>query len=90
MSCQVFLNTFVSSYKYMRTMEEIQKIFVERLNDLMTDRHLSIAKLSKITNIPRTTINSWTLQIKTPRMDSLDRLADYFEVSVDYLLGREN
>lgn len=29
-------------------------------------------------------------RVNTPNSDELSRIADYFDVSVDYLLGREN
>ena len=78
----------------MRDINEIQKIFVERLKELIKDadpnKEYNQSYFSKSINIPYTTINSWMNLKRTPQIDSLDILADYFGVTVDYLLGREN
>lgn len=70
--------------------EKAINIFAERLTDLMQENHLNIKELSAKTKIPRATINGWTLKIASPKIDNLIILADFFGVSVDYLLGREN
>ncbi len=74
----------------MYKLENVLSIFSSRLIDLMQDKKLNIKELSAKTNIPRSTINSWTLKKRSPKIDYLCTLADYFGVSVDYLLGRED
>jgi len=74
-------------------MKEIQTIidtFVERLNELMIEKGLNITKLSEYLKLPRTTVNSWLLKKRTPRIDYLYSIADCLGVSIDYLVGREN
>ena len=70
--------------------EKIQAVFAERLRELMQEKSLSQSALSVDTAIPVTSINGWLLQKRTIQIDALCKLADYFGVSVDYLLGREN
>ncbi len=70
--------------------EKAINIFADRLKDLMQDKKLNIKELSALTKIPRATINGWTLKIASPKIDNLIVLADFFNVSIDYLLGREN
>lgn len=65
-------------------------IFAKRLKELMQLQSLSISKLSQETGIPKSTINCWLLQIRSPQIDSLVEIADYFGVTIDYLLGRED
>ena len=74
----------------MNRYEKILKIFSERLKDLLDERNLSIKKFAEDIKIPRTTINNWILQIKSPKIYYVCEIADYFGVSLDYLLGRED
>lgn len=66
------------------------EIFSERLRDLMNDKGLNIEKFSKSIGIPRSTISDWLLKKKRPIIDNLPKIALFFKVSIDYLLGLEN
>lgn len=70
--------------------QNVLEKFSIRLKDLMQEKNLNIKELSKLTDIPRSTINSWTLKKRSPMIDYLCILADFFQVSIDYLLGRED
>ena len=74
----------------MMKLQELLNIFARRLKELMREKNLNIKQLSEETGIPRSTINSWTLAIKSPKIDYLFMIAEFFAVSTDYLLGREN
>ncbi|HIU06162.1 MAG TPA: helix-turn-helix transcriptional regulator [Candidatus Onthoplasma faecigallinarum] len=74
----------------MTNLQEAMNIFSSKLIDLMQDKKLNIKELSAKTNIPRSTINSWTLKKRSPKIDYLCTLADFFGVTIDYLVGREN
>ncbi len=74
----------------MREISEIMDVFAYRLFELIQDKGWNIQKFSKIIKLPRTTINSWLLKTRSPKIDNLCALADFFGVSVDYLLGRED
>ncbi len=67
----------------------IYQVFMERLKDLMEDRDINMKILSNETSIPRSTINSWNLKERLPSAECLYALAEYFGVTIDYLLGRE-
>ena len=73
----------------MKNKEKLQNIFVERLKELLQEKGINQAKLSKETNIPQQSISSWITCVRTIQIDSLCILADYFGVTTDYLLGRE-
>lgn len=64
--------------------------FSERLNELMEDKNLSSFALSKIIGINDTTILRWRKGLINPTIDKLNMLCDYFGVTADYLLGRED
>ena len=65
-------------------------IFAEILNDLLNEREKTIKDLSIEANIPYTTICGWLKAGRLPDYNALIKLAKYFEVSADYLLGYEN
>ena len=73
----------------MKNKEKLQNIFVERLKELLQEKGINQAKLSKETKIPQQSISSWITCARTIQIDSLCILADYFGVTTDYLLGRE-
>jgi len=60
----------------------------EIVKELASKRKLTIAELERNLNIANGTIGKWGRQ--KPSIDTLQKLADYFQVSVDYLLGRED
>ena len=74
----------------MEMIYDVQQIFVERLKDLMADKKLNIQKLSNNIKIPSSTISDWLNKKTTPNMYNIVKMALFFEVSTDYLLGLEN
>jgi len=61
-----------------------------RIRDLREDKDLNQQDLAKLLNVSQATYSryeSGTLDIPT---SALIKLADYYHVSVDYLLGRTN
>jgi transcriptional regulator with XRE-family HTH domain len=62
----------------------------ERLKRLREDRKLSQQQLADRLNINRSTYARYELGQTQPDYETLQRLADFYGVSVDYLFGREN
>lgn len=62
--------------------------FAKRLRRLRRDKLLSQNQLSKKVGIARVTIYAYEHGERNPTAYTLCRLADFFGVSVDYLLGR--
>ena len=69
---------------------DVLKIFAERLKDLRIEKQLSAIKLSKELGINDTTILRWEKCVMTPNIINLYKIATYFGVSADYLVGLEN
>lgn len=63
---------------------------MEVLKKLRLDKNISQQKLANILGVSRSTIAMWEIGGSQPDNTSLSQLADYFGVSVDYLLGRNN
>ncbi len=64
--------------------------FYERLAILMSERNATPYKISKVTGIGQATFTRWKGTSILPDGANLVKLADYFNVSVDYLLGRDD
>ncbi|MFT4415289.1 helix-turn-helix domain-containing protein [Fredinandcohnia humi] len=71
-------------------------VFGERIKDLRTNKKLSIddlvAKLNKIyeTNISKSMISRYENGQADPKMENVRILADFYNVSADYLLGLDD
>ena len=62
--------------------------FKERLKELRLERNLSQQTLGKIINMSKMAISHWESGHSEPSIAQLIRLAEFFEVSVDFLVGK--
>ena len=62
--------------------------FAERLKQLREDRKLLAKDFAKDMNVEPATITNWEKGNRFPKDDVLVQIADYFNCSIDYLLGR--
>lgn len=62
--------------------------FGERLRFLRKSKGYSMDEFAKLMNAGKTTIYNWEKDNRFPDRDTLIKLADFFDVSLDYLLGR--
>lgn len=60
------------------------------LKNLRMSRKISQIELAKILNVHQTAISQWENGRTHPDHETLQLLATYFDVSIDYLLGRDN
>lgn len=60
-----------------------------RLKQLRKEQKVTQIELAQMLNVKQTTISNWENEITEIDQQSLFKLADYFNVSVDYFLGRE-
>ena len=60
-----------------------------RLKQLRKEQKVTQIELAQMLNVKQTTISNWENEITEIDQQSLFKLADYFNVSVDYLLGRD-
>ena len=65
------------------------KVFLERLKQLRLEKGLTQIELGKKLGIKRNTYSDWENGKTEPRFDNLVKLADFFNVSLDWLFGRE-
>ena len=60
---------------------------VEKIKQLCRERKITVAELERRTGISNGQIRKW--ETTTPGIDKVEKVADYFGVTTDYLLGRE-
>lgn len=62
----------------------------EIFDKLRTERGVSVYRVSKDTGVSQATLSAWKAGNYTPKTDKLQRIAAYFNVSLDYLMGKES
>ena len=65
-------------------------IIIERLRELRESRHISQVRLAMDLNVTQAVISKYELGKSEPDKQMLCALSDYFGVSADYLLGRQD
>lgn len=65
-------------------------MFKERLKELRESKQLTQSQLSEALDIGRASVSNYELGLRTPDIDILVRIANYFNVTTDYLTGRSN
>ena len=63
---------------------------MENLKKLRKQRDLTQEELAKLLNISRTTYVGYERKTSEPNLEFLFKLADFYDVSLDYLCGRQN
>lgn len=81
--CQVFLYIFVYNY-YMNRSFKNNKIMELRKNANLSQRELAILVETSQANLSR-----WEKGLNEPSIMECWKLADYFDVTIDYLCGRD-
>lgn len=62
----------------------------ERFNKVLQEKGLTAYKVAKDTGISRSTLAAWKKKEYTPKLDKLQKLANYLGVSIQYLTGESN
>lgn len=63
---------------------------MNRLRELRKERGLTLRKLGDVINTSNQNISNWEVGRSNPNIKYLISLADYFHVSIDYLVGRSD
>lgn len=64
--------------------------FKENLKSLRQEKGLGQVSLANLIRVSKGTISLWENGIREPSMSSLIALADFFNCTIDYLVGRED
>lgn len=60
-----------------------------RFAELLKKEGVTAYKVHKATGVAQSSLSDWKNGKSTPKYESLKKIADYFGVTVDYLLGNE-
>lgn len=63
--------------------------FGQRLKALRNGREISQNELSKYIGVSKSSVNMYERDEREPGFETLEAIADFFNVNMDYLLGRE-
>lgn len=64
-----------------------QEIFCERLRALRLSQNLTLEQLANELSLVKQTIGNWEKGIRVPSLEASISLAEFFNVSLDYLVG---
>lgn len=62
--------------------KDARKVFVNNLKRIMKERHKTQSDISRGINVPLSTVSSWYNEASYPRVDKMQSLADFFNVSM--------
>ena len=62
--------------------------FAERLKELRKSRKLSQGDIANVLGVTRQAVSQYETGVRKPDYEMMEVLADYFNVDMDYLLGR--
>jgi transcriptional regulator with XRE-family HTH domain len=65
-----------------------KKLFTERFSVLRETKNFSLNKIAQIIKIAPPSVQRFATGKTQPKLDNLIELADIFNVSLDYLVGR--
>ncbi len=60
----------------------------QRIRDLRKQKRMSQTELAKLAGVSQTTVTAWETGKAEPSSSAVSKLADIFNVTTDYLLGR--
>lgn len=64
--------------------------FKTRLRRLRNEKRLTQRELSKLLGISHSTISMYEAGYREPKFENLELIADFFNVDIDYLIGKSN
>lgn len=70
-------------------MSTMDILIVQRIEEMLRTEGLTQSKLASGIGVNQSTVCNWLKGKKEPSIESLWKLADFFDVSIDYLIGRK-
>lgn len=82
-------NLEISKESYLKLKEEKKNLFSVRLKELRLQHGFSQEELAKRIGIKQSSYSDWETGKCKPNYEGLEKIADFFGVSLDWLFGRE-
>ena len=70
--------------------EKYNSVFATRLRQIIQERDITQDSIATHIGVSRQTVSQYANGISDPSFETLGKIADYFNVTTDYLLGRTN
>ncbi|WP_110930200.1 helix-turn-helix domain-containing protein [Paenibacillus bouchesdurhonensis] len=67
-----------------------REIFAKRFKNLRLEKSISQQDIAASLGVDRSIVSHWERGTRIPSLDIAYALADYFDVSLDYLVGRSD
>ena len=65
---------------------ESKKIFQKKFNRLLAEQHITQKEVAAICGASTSTVSTWSKGTNMPRMDKIERLANYFSLPKSYFI----
>lgn len=65
-----------------------QESFIKKLSALLEEKDITQRELAEKIDVTEVTISRYLSGERTPRMEIVSKIANYFNVTIDYLLGK--
>lgn len=62
----------------------------DRFVQLLQEKGITAYRVSKDTGVTQTTLSDWKTGRATPKTATLQKIADYFDVSLDWIVGNSD
>lgn len=62
----------------------------EKMKELRKKKNITIAEAADVLGVAPRTYSSYEAEEREPNIATINKIADYYNVSVDYLFGRES
>lgn len=70
--------------------KEFNKIFGKNLQFYLESKQISQTELANYLEVSPTSVNNWCRGLKTPRMDKVDKICNFFHINRSDLLNEHN
>ena len=88
------MNHLIKGLNYLinrkENMKKNNQKFAERLKELRKEKGLTQSQVAYDLGTKQPIYHQWESEKRSPSIETLLKLADYFDVSIDYLVGRNN
>lgn len=88
------MNHLIKGLNYLinrkENMKKNNQKFAERLKELRKEKGLTQSQVGAHLGMSQQNYRRWEVGERSPSGETLIKLADYFDVSIDYLVGRKN
>lgn len=68
----------------------LNKIFIDKISKLLEENNFTQRELAQKINVTEVTISRYLSGERRPRIEIVNKIADVFNVSIDYLFGKKN